>query len=90
VITRPAPVDAGPLRDTGRPKPSPGIAEMIAIISVAPANALGRPRPIGAGYPVKLASTAAPFCIRFASAAALPARPKVPLTRDGHYRGGMP
>src|SRR4051812_48718377 len=34
----------------------------------------------------KLASTAAPFCIRFATVAALPARPKVPLTRDGHYR----
>ncbi len=50
----------------------------------------GRLRPIGAGYRLKLASTAAPFCIRFAPMAASSAQPKVPLTRDGHDRGGTP
>jgi hypothetical protein len=49
----------------------------------------GRLRPIGAGL-LKSASTAAPFCIRFSVVAASSARPKVPLTRDGHHRGGTP
>jgi hypothetical protein len=67
-----------------------GTAGMIAIIA-GRGDEHGRPPAANWCWVLlKSASTAALFCIRFASAAALSARPKVPLTRDGHYRGGMP
>ena len=55
---------------------------MTAIIGRRPAADLP-------GVTLKLASTATPFSIRFALAAASTAHAKVPLTRDGHCRGGM-
>ena len=41
------------------------------------------------GVICKLAFPATPFCIRFA-AVAVDGQAKVPLTRDGHFRGGTP
>src|SRR5881227_3724597 len=54
-----------------------GLPKLIAIIGAAVCGYWPK-------VPLKLASTAAPFCIRFAVSGRIVGQAKVPLTRDGH------